>query len=219
MSVKKIKGKHRDLPVGTRFGRLVTLEKTRGLAESIKCRCDCGVIKVFRCLRDIAYGDNLLVKSCGCSKIKHGASKNPSPEYVAWNAMKGRCANPRLKRYGERGITVCERWNDFFAFLSDMGPRPTPQHSLDRIDNDGPYSPDNCRWATKKEQSRNRGNNRLVEWNGTIKTLAEWAEITGHPWQRINARILAGWSVDNAMTVPVLAPTCGKGLYKSDNKA
>lgn len=111
-------------------------------------------------------------------------SKLPSiPEYVIWQAMKRRCDSPKVKayyRYGGRNIRVCERWlHDFWAFYSDMGPRPSKEYTLERRDNDGDYEPSNCFWATRKEQARNRSSNHLVEYQGKLVTLSELSEITG----------------------------------------
>jgi hypothetical protein len=123
--------------------------------------------------------------------------------YEAWHSMKDRCLNPRhsaWREYGGRGIAVCERWLRFENFLEDMGEAPAGT-TLDRVDNEGGYRPGNCRWATVKEQARNRRSNRLVTFEAVTKTLAEWCEELSLDytltWQRLYEM---GWSVERALT-------------------
>lgn len=135
-------------------------------------------------------------------KRSHGRSR--TPEYVTWSNMISRCeyTNRRdFKHYGGRGIRVCQRWRSSFeAFLEDMGYRPFPRASLDRINQDGDYCKENCRWATQKEQSRNRKNNVLVTVDGITKTMGEWAEINGVDQRLIRQRLLAGWPPQMAVS-------------------
>jgi hypothetical protein len=157
---------------GRRFNRWTVLScagRSRGKSGNLiwLCRCDCGTI------REVA-GNNLpngASKSCGChneearrSRITHGLTRRGKPkplEYSSWSSMIQRCTKPtntKWHNYGGRGIRVCDRWrNSFEAFLEGMGPRPSPSHSIDRIDNDSNYEPGNCRWATPKEQRANQG--------------------------------------------------------------
>ncbi len=152
---------------GQKFGRLVAvrLAPSRVISGHKRtqwlCRCECGK-EITASSAPLKRGH---VKSCGCFKLesfrerttRHGCYK--TPEYRAWVAMRERCNDPSSQsyaKYGARGITVCERWKNFANFLADMGQRPSPQLSIDRINNDGPYSPDNCRWATPSQQNRNR---------------------------------------------------------------
>jgi hypothetical protein len=124
----------------------------------------------------------------------HG--KRRSKEYAAWDHMKQRCNNPsnhNFKNYGARGIKVCDSWtNSFEQFIADMGPAPSDNHSLDRIDNNGNYEPGNCKWSTFKEQQENRTNNIYVEFNGLNLTLSEWSKRTGIPKTTISGRIKRG---------------------------
>lgn len=137
--------------------------------------------------------------------MTHGMARkgNVAPEWVIWNAMRQRCKTPTNKAwkdYGGRGIRVCDRWSDdFSAFYADMGPRPSPKHSIDRIDNDGPYSPDNCRWVLRRIQQRNTSRNRFITFAGDTCTLAEWGERTGLRPDTIAWRLAHGKTVEQAL--------------------
>lgn len=136
--------------------------------------------------------------------FKHGMTRTTI--YRLWNSMRQRCYNPSAfgySRYGGRGIKVCERWQSFENFFDDMSPRPSPQHSLDRIDNDGDYCPENCRWATNKQQSRNMKTNVLLTVNDKTLCVTEWAELTGISRKTIYERLNRGWSADRAVSAPV----------------
>jgi hypothetical protein len=148
--------------VGARFGWLTVTKQPVG--RFVECRCDCGSVKTFIHF-NVTKGNST---SCGCKRAElvaakittHGESRGRrSKEYEAWAAMRQRCTNSRhvgFPYYGGRGITVCQRWDSFEAFLDDIGRAPSPSHSLDRIDNDGHYEPGNVRWATKADQAGNR---------------------------------------------------------------
>ena len=136
--------------------------------------------------------------------ITHGLSG--TPEYDAWRHMKDRCFNPNHKaysNYGDRGITVCDRWkNSFQNFLADMGSRLTAKHSLDRIDNDGDYSAENCKWYTKAEQDNNRRSNRLITIDDVTLTITQWENKMGFKRMTIQNRLNRGWSeYDAVMTL------------------
>jgi len=129
------------------------------------------------------------------------------PEYKIWVNIKQRCTNPNssgFKRYGNRGITICEKWyNSFAAFFKDMGNRPSPEHTIERIDNNKGYSPDNCKWATKKEQANNRRNNHFITLYGWTLTIAQWSRFVNIGQSIICDRISEGWPPSKAIFTPV----------------
>jgi hypothetical protein len=181
------------------------------------CRCACG--NTTRVTSGSLKSGN--TRSCGClgretsstrwkqrwatvglnGRMKHGWIGRH--EHNAWTAMIHRCVNPRNKqwhRYGGRGIYVCERWlHSFINFLRDMGPCP-PGGTLDRIDNDGPYEPGNCRWVSMRVQGNNRGTNRRLTFGGKTLTIADWEREMGYPRAIIKNRLAVGWSIERAIT-------------------
>jgi hypothetical protein len=128
-----------------------------------------------------------------------------SPEYQSWVAMKNRCTNPNQSKtwpqYGGRGITVCKRWFESYqAFLADMGRKPSRRHVLDRIDNDGNYESENCRWLSRTESARNKRNNRLVIVDGRRMTMTEAAGLCGIKPQTLWYRLHIGWPLERALS-------------------
>jgi hypothetical protein len=193
-----------DIRPGFRLNKLTAVEQTRHPNRRGMfwiCRCDCGrtTLKYAAHLRDGS------AVSCGCSmaenKKTHGLSR--SPEYKAWDSARGRCyreKDGKYPLYGGRGIRMCDRWrNDFAAFIADMGRRPSSAHSLDRIDSNGDYTPDNCRWATISEQNNNRSFNRHLVMDGERVTVAEASRRTGICHATILDRLDRGWSDERAV--------------------
>ncbi len=195
-----------------RHGRLAVKEYVgcvRG-KMMVRCVCDCGGEKVLR-LNSLRTGNT---RSCGCLKpeaassrnFKHGfaARNNRVAEFQVWCQMRSRCkpnGGRETRNYGDRGIRVCERWeNSFIAFMEDMGPRPSPAHSIERENVNGHYEPENCRWATSKEQANNTRRNRRLTHSGETLTLTEWAGRIGFSVSTLHAR-LARMSVEAALTV------------------
>lgn len=199
---------------GRSFGRLTVIEFAFNRKKKVYwyASCNCGSRKVI-----IVAANNFRnghITSCGCYRRERMIERRRSPlianhrkEYKTWRMMKARCYDPNhhsFHRYGGRGISVCQRWlNSFEYFIGDMGKAPSSSHSIDRTDNDGNYSPENCRWATKKEQSRNRGNNRVISYKGESLPLIVWAERFSLPGYIISSRLKKGWDVERAFCTPI----------------
>lgn len=197
--------------IGLRYGRLIVVSfyGKKGNHYAWNCVCDCGVSKV-------VTGTNLKTgntASCGCLKFdgtdiptEEYKQAVKSPAYKSWHAMITRCTNKNSKdwqRYGKQGIACCDEWLSFKNFYRDMGNRPQGT-TIDRIDNKKGYSPENCRWATIKEQATNKSSCNYITYNGETKTISEWANLIGLKWETLKARINKGWSIERALTTPLI---------------
>ena len=200
-------GKFIDL-TGQVFSRLTVISRAENNKDGNvqwNCLCICGN-ETKALTGDLKSGKT---KSCGClnieNRLKHGMSE--TSEYKIWTMMKKRCYSNNAtgsKNYRDRGITVCDRWLESFEnFYSDMGTRPSSRHSIDRIDNNGNYTPENCRWATRTEQNNNTRKNIRMTLNGETKTMAEWGKALGIRKDTIHYRKKSGWSDERALTTPV----------------
>ncbi len=198
---------------GMRFGMISVGEMiglySGGRAVKYNIRCDCGVSKAM-------WGHVILrsrTQSCGCragaaisaANSTHGMTK--SAEFAIWSSMIARCTRPSAINYAEYGgrvITVCERWLEFENFYSDIGPRPSSKHSLDRFpDNNGNYEPGNCRWATDSEQQRNKRSNVMITVDGVTRPLVARSEVTGIEYSVLHSRYKRGWSPDRMIRTRV----------------
>lgn len=206
---------------GQVFGELTVLRHVgitkdrRALWES---RCSCGKIKV--CPSKLLIDGH--TKSCGCKtsewlangKRTHGYASRTgaAPEYTAYMAMKTRCLNPNSTRFdywGGRGVKICQRWLDSFEnFLEDMGPKPSPFHTLDRLDSSKDYEPGNCQWLEKDNHARkslkdqHERQRRYIVYNGERRTTKDWAERQGLTISTLDQRVRAGWDVHRMLTTP-----------------
>jgi len=206
--------------IGLSFGELTVLSHA-GEIDRLVCRCSCGNEKIAR----LSHLKSGTVKSCGClmtirPKQVHGtflASRTPT--YKVWDSMNRRCNSPSCRAYplyGGRGIKVCERWSGpqgFPHFLLDMGEKPDGL-SLDRIDNDGPYSPENCRWTDVVTQGNNRRTNKIFTHAGESLTLADWARKKGVSDNTMRERLKRGWTIADCIDKPA-RPKLPSGLRQS----
>lgn len=196
---------------GQKYGRLTALEyvgKNDKGRTVWRCRCDCGAT--------LLVTSNSLrrnnTRSCGCFKRDqtvaahrtHGMCR--SSEYRTWCMMRDRCSNPENKNwkdYGGRGIRVCDRWQDSFEnFLADMGRKLCGLNTIEREDTNGNYEPGNCRWASQKEQTRNKRSSHLLTYKGETLCLGEWAEKLGVNARPLWARVRRGWTPEQVIETP-----------------
>lgn len=197
----------RSALVGQRFARLMVLERapnTPGGKTRWRCYCDCGK----ECVVDAEKLKSGNTRSCGClhqevrglQNRSHGLSK--APEYAVYIAMRMRCTNPKdanYAYYGGRGIQCL--WASFAEFYADMGPRPSPEFTIERCDNNGNYCKENCTWATRAAQSLNTRSTRLVSYYGELLPISHVAKLSHRSWQWLNKRLLAGLSIEEAAWV------------------
>ncbi len=199
--------KHTDI-TGGKYGMLTPIKYIGG--GKWLCQCDCGN-------QSIHYAHHLkngTIKSCGCMHyIRTEARKTSGLSRESykrlnhiWQGMKKRCSDPcanGYKLYGGRGITVCKEWEDFSEFVKwSVSHGYADDLTIDRIDNDGDYCPENCRWATAIQQANNRYTNKYIEFDGKRLTYSQWARKTGLHKNTIRMRILKGWSVEDCLTTP-----------------
>jgi hypothetical protein len=210
-----------DDRTGERFGRWTVTGPSRHMAGEVivPCRCDCGTVQ------EVWAGN--LPRANGCAKctatpLSAGTLRQARPvEYRAWQAMKRRC----VVDYSDRGIRTCQGWRRSFAqFFADLGPRPSPEHSVDRRDNDGHYScgrcdecranawPMNCRWATRSEQAVNRRSTQTITVNGVTRCFMHWAKLLGVAPHTINKRLALGWTPEEAAVTPKGQPRPGRHI-------
>ena len=194
---------------GERFGDLVAIRAV-GKCETgyvWECRCDCGSVATATVAK-LNSGKKL---SCGCRRSRvtternHKHGKSGTKTFRSWASMRQRCTNPSdgaFDRYGGRGIAVSPRWGTFANFLEDMGECP-PGATLDRIDNEKGYEPNNCRWATRAQQNRNTRGNRWLTFDGRRMVLSDWAKERGINKTTLRMRLERGWPVEKSLNLPL----------------
>lgn len=214
--------KVRDL-TGQKFGRLTALDFSHrdGWNYYWKCQCDCGNVVYVH--NGSLLSKNRGTKSCGCWNRESASKRNKTHGMTktkihhAWYTMLQRCDNPKATgyyNYGGRGIRVCLEWYDFAQFYADMGDRPSG-HCLDRIDNDGNYCKENCRWVTHRQNHNNKRTNKPITHNGQTKTGAEWGRLLGIPKSTIRNRLNNGYKPEEILQKNHLVGGRGSIKFKS----
>ena len=210
----KAAGRMRNRPLkdytGQRFGRLTAMSlvarDTKWCAHLWSFKCDCGAEKAIS-IKSVTSGNTA---SCGCSASEslkarnttHGLSRGQPSEYRSWKDMRSRCLNGNntsYADYGGRGISICSRWASFAVFFADMGARPN-NNTLDRVDVNGGYSPENCRWAAADVQANNKRTNRTLTISGETRTLAQWCQHFNIEPSKVRYRLNNGWGVKDAFS-------------------
>ena len=197
-----------EVSIGTRYGNYIVLGpfEVRHGKRRVLCQCDCGNVRFVDVYTLVHLTSTSCVKCKGAHHAKH--YRCGTRLYNIWSNMIQRTTNPKHPSYaiyGARGITVCDEWRDCASFLAWAKSSGYDDGlTLDRVDNDGNYCPENCRWVTRKVQQRNRRVNRLLTYKGETKCVAEWAETLGlSPWTLLN-RVKRGWSVEKALSTPTI---------------
>lgn len=190
--------------IGTQFGYYTVSSLAKRTKKHVfwNCKCACGNERIVR-EDTLKKGTS---KSCGCLRDKlvvesattHGQSKTRT--FAAWIALHDRCSR---KVKGYENIRVCKEWSSFEKFHTDMGSAPSEDHEIDRIDYNGDYKKSNCRWATNKQQARNRRTNRIITWKNKSQCVAAWAEEMSISRRVLSKRLNCGWEIEKALTYPL----------------
>lgn len=195
---------------GRVYGKLTVIKYVGLVNGDCSWQCECSCDKKTIVIASTANLNRGRNKCCGCEnpkRVLHNATH--TKEYKTWCTIKSRCYdinNKEYKDYGGRGIKVCERWlKSPDIFIKDMGEKPEPKedYSIDRIDVNGDYSPENCRWVTRKEQANNTTKNVLIKFNGKIQTLKQWSEELGLSYGALQDRRHRGWSEERILSTPI----------------
>ena len=205
-----------SLIIGKKYNRLTVLSVMPSIIKNgkykrcVSCVCECGNIKSYK-LNDVIHGRT---KSCGCYKAQLASERIKkrctthggvgSKEYDCWHAMKMRCTSTKnisYKNYGGRVITVSDEWiNSFQNFITDMGKKPSPSHSIERVDNEKGYSKENCVWATRSEQNKNRRITTKIEYNGEVRSITQWSRLYNINIGTLRRRLLVlGYPIEKAL--------------------